>query len=94
MIGITTASDILRFLGSGEIFEMLVTGDIDDAVSQPIRNIMKTSLVTINTRADVGEAAAQMMDKWIGSIPVVENGRLVGMITQTDVLRHYPGLGK
>jgi len=94
LIGITSASDILRFLGSGEMFESLVTGDIDDAVSQPIRNIMKTSLITINTRADVGEAAALMMDKWIGSIPVVENGRLIGLITQTDVLKHYPELGK
>jgi CBS domain-containing protein len=43
---------------------------------------------------DVGEAASVMMDKWIGSIPVVENDRLVGIITQTDALRYYPELSK
>jgi len=92
LIGITSASDVLRYLGSGEMFEMLVTGDIEDAINRPIRKIMKTSLVTIGTRADIGEAASVMMEKWIGSIPVVENGRLVGMLTQTDVLKHFRGL--
>jgi CBS domain-containing protein len=36
MIGVVTTSDIVNYLGSGEVFEKLVTGDMHEALGVPI----------------------------------------------------------
>ena len=42
--------------------------------------------------ATIDEAALVMAEKTIGCLPVVEGGRLVGMVTETDVLRCVAGI--
>jgi CBS domain-containing protein len=37
---------------------------------------------------DLGEVAARMISERIGGLPVVLHGRLVGMITSSDLLGH------
>jgi CBS domain-containing protein len=43
--------------------------------------------VVIGPDATIREAALLMADRKIGCLPVVEANQLVGMITETDVLR-------
>lgn len=52
-------------------------------------------LVTIDTEATVMEAAAKLVQNNVGSLPVVDDGRLVGVISERDVLRlmHHRGDG-
>ena len=38
LMGMVTASDIMKYLGSGEAFEKVVTGDIGEVMSQPIKS--------------------------------------------------------
>jgi CBS domain-containing protein len=52
-----------------------------------VEKIMSTPLVTIDANASLGEAATLMMDKNIRRLLVVEKGKIVGIITQKDVLR-------
>ncbi len=49
------------------------------------RDIMTTDLKTIDANASVAEAARNMRDYDVGSLPVLENGRFVGVITDRDV---------
>jgi CBS domain-containing protein len=56
-----------------------------------IREVMKTDLITVDPEADVREAGRVMLERKIGCLPVVEGGRMVGLITETDILRHYVG---
>ena len=51
-----------------------------------VRDVMTWSVVT--TRADVPlvQAALTMFQRRIGSLPVVEDGRIVGILTERDVL--------
>ncbi len=45
----------------------------------------KAPLVTITPDADVAEAALLMIKKKIRRLPVVENGKLIGIITAADL---------
>ena len=59
-----------------------------------IKEIMSRRLVTIGPNASVQEAAEIMADEKIGCLPVVEDGRLAGMITETDLLHHFAETGR
>jgi acetoin utilization protein AcuB len=52
-------------------------------------SVMTKSLVTVSPRQDTREAALLMLDHKIGALPVVDGGLLVGIITETDLLRAY-----
>jgi len=51
-----------------------------------IDRVMSTPPVTIEPNAAVQLAAHVMADQKIGCLPVVEEGELVGLVTETDVL--------
>jgi CBS domain-containing protein len=50
-----------------------------------VRETMTVNPRSIETSASVVEAARLMRDEHVGSLPVVEDGRLVGMITDRDL---------
>ncbi len=54
-----------------------------------IKDIMVKTVTTISPDARLCEAVRLMMDKKIGCLPVVEDDRLVGLITETDVMLQY-----
>ena len=49
---------------------------------------MSQNVITIAPDATVKEAARAMIEKKIGCLPVVESDKLVGLITETDILRY------
>jgi len=87
LIGIITASDIMRFLGSGNIFDKLVTGNAKEVFEVPIRTLIRRDVVFIRSDVDLGEAASIMLQKNVGSLPVLEDGELKGIITERDFVR-------
>lgn len=87
LIGIITASDIMRFLGSGDIFNKLITGNAKEVFEVPIRTLIRRDVVYTRSEIDLGEAAGVMLDKNVGSLPVLEEGELKGIITERDFVR-------
>jgi len=85
--GIMTAMDIIRFFGSGEVFTYLRSGTIIQVLNSPALKIATKEVATIRPNADIGQAAKIMRDKKIGAIPVVENGKLSGIITERDFFK-------
>lgn len=55
-----------------------------------VGDIVNKNLVTISPWESVGKAAALMNRLKIGGLPVVEDGRLVGIITSRDVRSSHP----
>ena len=55
--------------------------------SVAVKEVMEEPAVTISPEASVKEAAARMVRCRIGCLPVVDNGRLRGIVTETDILR-------
>ena len=61
LMGMVTASDIMKDLGGGEAFEKVVTGDIGEVMNQPIKILIKRGLLATEKKADLGQAARKMM---------------------------------
>ncbi|AKB16877.1 Inosine-5'-monophosphate dehydrogenase [Methanosarcina sp. WWM596] len=87
--GMVTASDIVHFLGRGDAFSKLTTGNIHEALDQPIGSIVSKELIWTSPGTDMGKAMKIMLDKKIGSLPVLEEGMLRGIITESDFLRGF-----
>ena len=57
-----------------------------------IARVMSTPPIVVGPDASVAEAARVMAENKIGCLPVVEKEELLGIITETDVLRCFAGL--
>ena len=53
-----------------------------------IREVMSAPVITVAPNGDIKAAARTMLEKKIGCLPVIENERLVGLVTESDILRY------
>jgi len=51
-----------------------------------IMNVMKTDVLTVNPEMDVCSAITLLIEQKYGCLPVVEDGKLVGIVTEADFL--------
>lgn len=56
-----------------------------------ITEVMSSPPVTVTVDASVQEAAKLMAERKIGCLPVLDAEKLVGIVTETDVLRYFAG---
>jgi CBS domain-containing protein len=57
-----------------------------------VTEVMSAPAITVSPEAMVTEAARVMIEQKIGCLPVVEGETLVGIITETDILRYVVSL--
>lgn len=89
LVGIITDRDLRHLLFSPRMFQALGSSRVDvllDGVH--VAEIMSTDVVTTAPDTSLADAASTMRKEKVGSLPVLENGRVVGILTETDVLRH------
>jgi CBS domain-containing protein len=79
--------DIIRFFGSGEAFRHLKSGTLMQVLHTNITEISTKEVATTTPHVDIGKAAQIMREKNIGALPIVENGRIVGIITERDFFK-------
>ncbi len=53
---------------------------------QTVRDIMTVDPVTVTPDMTVTEVAKLMVDKRVGALPVLEEGRLIGIVTEGDLI--------
>lgn len=87
LFGIVTAMDIMKYVGDGTIFKNMTTGSTDDVLGISVRTLMKGDLLTTQPMENVGDAARFMLSRGVGALPVIEDSRLVGIITEYDMVR-------
>lgn len=87
LVGIVTATDIVRYLGSGNIFKELKTTNAEEALNIEIDKIMSKDLLTITPDSKLSEAAKLINKNNIGSLPVLEDSLIVGLITEHDLVK-------
>ena len=85
LLGIVTAFDVLRFLGSGEALTK-GAGGIDDALSVPIKTLVGRDVVWTTSERDIGDAAKMMTENGVGSLPIIDDGALTGILTERDIV--------
>ncbi len=83
----------LVVVSNGKPKAIVTEGDISRSVSKwsdldkvPLSKVMSKSLVTVSPDARVEEAAKLMAEKEIKKLPVLEQGNLVGIVTQSDIV--------
>src|SRR5262245_26284713 len=54
-----------------------------------VGEVMTRSVIAVGPDRDAREAARLMLDHKIGALPVLDRGRLVGIVTETDMLRAF-----
>ncbi len=57
-----------------------------------VRDIMSSPLVAVHPHQEVAEAAKVMAARKIRRLPVIKEGKLVGMLTENDIIRVWPQL--
>src|SRR3989442_16033595 len=74
--------------------DMVTKGEDPD--NQPsrvlVRDIMTPPVVVVHPHEEVAEAAKLMSQRKIRRLPVVQEGKLVGMIKENDIIRVWPQL--
>lgn len=77
-----------RFVGivtTRDMTNKVLAGGLDPAL--PVSEIMTPDPVTLTPESLGSDILHIMLERRIGHLPVVEDGRLVGMVTQTDLTR-------
>ena len=78
--GILTERDLLK----------RVVAESKDASKLRVRDVMTSPLIVAETKMDLGEAVRLMFERKIKKLPVVEDKRLVGLVSLTDIARFQP----
>jgi CBS domain-containing protein len=91
LVGVLSQRDLFqaalaRTLGYGTVARTRILRTI------AVKEVMSEPPVTVEATAPVGEAARIMVEGKIGCLPVLDRGRLVGLVTETDLIRHAYGL--
>ncbi len=63
-------------------------------MSQTLREIMTQNVATVTPQQTVAEAAQIMSQYNVGAVPVVENGKAVGIITDRDIALRVTAKGQ
>jgi len=80
LVGILTERDILK----------RVLGESRNPEKTKVSEIMTTPVITASPTTNLEEAAKLMFEKNVKKLPVVSEGKLVGLITLTDLARFQP----
>jgi CBS domain-containing protein len=59
-----------------------------------VESVMTRDVMSVQPSDSLTEAAALMRKERFGSVPVVEEGRLVGILTRSDVLAAFISLSE
>lgn len=64
---------------------------LEDMKLKPVSSIMKKAVQTVSPEDDLEIASNKMVGHKVNRLPVIENGKLVGIITRSDIIK---GLSK
>ncbi len=83
-VGIVTERDLLK----------RVVSEARDANKTKVKDIMTSPLVVVEPQMELEEAVKMMFQMKIKKLPVVDEKRLVGLVTLTDIARFQPQMIK
>ena len=96
LLGIVTVMDILDFFGGGKKFNIIEKKYEDNflaAINEPVKEIMTRDLITLSSKASIGETIETMLANQLGAIPLTDaDGKLAGIVTERDIALSLAGV--
>ena len=88
LVGIVTDRDLRHHLFDPRVLKELGIVAMDTLLNAVrVADVMSSPAVSVRAGDELVEAARLMLEDKVGSLPVVEGSRVVGIITETDLLR-------
>lgn len=87
VVGIITREDVRAALPRGALH----MATHPDEPMPIVKDVMTTDVITVRPDDLLDRAAKLMLHRKVGGLPVVENIRLVGILTESDVFRWVAG---
>jgi len=88
LVGIITRSDLLHAAPSS--VTSLDVWEVTYLLSQvTVKEVMTKDVITVTEECPLEEAARIMSDNKIGGLPVMRDGLVVGIITESDIFRVF-----
>ncbi|MCB9030141.1 MAG: CBS domain-containing protein [Deltaproteobacteria bacterium] len=78
VIGLLSTRDIAEYLAKPNANHFL-----------PVNEIMSKEVSTTTPETDLKQIAAEMYDNKIGAMPVVDDGKLIGIISERDFIKAF-----
>ncbi len=94
LIGIITVFDVLKFIGYGKFHKLEDPVDVEKTLGERVENIMEEEVITVRKDQDIAEVCNLIKETGFGGFPVVEDGRLEGIITTSDIIRSMYSKGE
>lgn len=80
LVGIITEKDVLR------IAYQIISDTYDLSNCKTVGDLMITDIVTFDTEDNLADICQCFMNRPIRRVPVVENGKLVGVVSRRDII--------
>lgn len=88
LVGLVTETDLLN--ASPSPVSTLSIWEMHYLISKvKVKDVMSKKVITVNADTPIEEAARIMADKKIGGVPVLSEGKVVGIITETDLFKIF-----
>ncbi|MBS3782265.1 MAG: CBS domain-containing protein, partial [Candidatus Thermoplasmatota archaeon] len=62
---------------------------IEETSRKRVRDVMRTKFAVLEPDQDAGTAWKKMLSEGLGRFPVLENDRLIGIVTRSDIDRMF-----
>ncbi len=95
LVGVISEADVLKVLEANKfpfpkLFHLLerkdIKKDLERAIKTRVKDVMSKSPQTIKPDDTIYDAALLMHSKGFNRLPVVEDGKLVGIVARADIL--------
>jgi len=88
LVGVVSQTDLLN--ASPSKATSLSIWEMNYLVSKiTVKHVMTKKVITVDVDTPIEEAARIMADNKIGGMPVMNNGRVAGVITETDLFKIF-----
>lgn len=88
LLGIVSKSDVSRMKQFCQLLESGNQALLDELENKRVKSLMRKP-ITINANDTVEKAIELFTQNHFHALPVMNDGSMVGIVTSTDILRHF-----